>query len=42
MNRYLERQLETGLWDLKLLRSKDKDLPYWIALAIYRIFKNFY
>ena len=37
-----ERQLENGLWDLKLLKTKDKDLPLWIALAICRIFKNFY
>lgn len=37
-----KRQLENGLWDLKLLRSKDKDLPYWIALVICRIFKNLF
>ncbi|MFX1572811.1 MAG: hypothetical protein ACFFB0_08680 [Promethearchaeota archaeon] len=36
------RQLESGLFDFKLLKTKDKDLPYWIALAICRIFKNFY
>ncbi len=36
------RQLENGLWDLKLLKTKDKDLPLWITLAICRIFKNFY
>ncbi|MHA2392602.1 MAG: prenyltransferase/squalene oxidase repeat-containing protein [Promethearchaeota archaeon] len=36
-----DRQLENGLWDLKLLRTKDKYLPFWIALIICRIFKNF-
>lgn len=37
-----DRQLENGLWDLKLLKTKDKDLPIWIALAVCRIFKKFY
>jgi len=42
LNTLREKQLENGLWDLKLLKTKDKDLPLWIALAICRIFKNFY
>jgi len=42
LNTLRERRLENGLWDLKLLKTKDKDLPLWIALAICRIFKNFY
>jgi len=42
LNILRDRQLETGLWDLKLLKTKDKDLPLWIALVICRIFKNFY
>ncbi|MFX1326532.1 MAG: hypothetical protein ACFE91_00110 [Promethearchaeota archaeon] len=37
-----DRQLENGLWDLKLLRTKDKDLHLWIALVVCRIFKKFY
>ena len=37
-----DKQLENGLWDLKLLRNRDKDLSLWIALLICRIFKNFY
>ncbi len=37
-----ERQLENGLWNLKLLKTKDKNLPFWIALAICRIFKRLY
>lgn len=36
-----ERQLDNGLWDLKLLKAKNKDLPLWIALAICRVFKGF-
>lgn len=35
-------QLENGLFDLKLLKTKDKDLPLWIALLICRIFKNYF
>ncbi len=42
LNILRDRQLENGLWDLKLLKTKDKDLPLWIALAICRIFKKFY
>ena len=42
LNILMDRQLENGLWDLKLLRTKDKDLPLWIALAICRIFKNYH
>jgi Squalene-hopene cyclase C-terminal domain len=36
------RQTDTGLFNLKLLRGKDKDLKYWICLAICRVFKRFY
>jgi hypothetical protein len=42
LNTLRERQLKNGLWDLKLLRTRDKDLPLWVALAICRIFKKFY
>jgi len=42
LNTLRDKQLENGLWDLKLLKTKDKDLPLWIALAICRIFKNMY
>lgn len=37
-----DRQLDNGLFDLKLLKTKDKDLPFWIALVICRVFKNYY
>ncbi|MFX1376880.1 MAG: hypothetical protein ACFFA0_13830 [Promethearchaeota archaeon] len=42
LNELRNRQLENGLWDLKLLRTKDKDLPYWVALSVCRIFKNYF
>jgi len=42
LNTLKDRQLENALWNLKLLKTKDKDLPLWIALAICRIFKNMY
>jgi hypothetical protein len=41
LNWLKERQMKSGLWDLKLLRTRDKDLPLWITLVICRIFKNF-
>jgi len=37
-----DKQLKSGLWDLKLLKTKDKNLSLWINLAICRIFKRFY
>ncbi|MBN1216232.1 MAG: hypothetical protein JXA99_12430 [Candidatus Lokiarchaeota archaeon] len=36
------RQIESGLWDFKLLKSKDKDLIYWISLKICMISKKFF
>ena len=37
-----DKQLESGMWDLKLLKTKDQDFSLWINLAICRIFKRFY
>ena len=37
-----DKQSESGMWDLKLLKTKDKNLSLWINLAICRIFKRFY
>ncbi|MBY9008503.1 MAG: hypothetical protein KGD74_01395 [Candidatus Lokiarchaeota archaeon] len=37
-----DKQSESGMWDLKLLKTKDKNLSWWINLAICRIFKRFY
>lgn len=36
------RQKDDGLFDLKIVRGGDKDLNYWICLAICRLFKRFY
>ncbi len=34
------RQLENGLFDIKLLKAKDRDSIYWSCLAICRVFKR--
>ena len=36
---FTTRQCKDGLWELSLLRGKDKDTPLWISLAICRVFK---
>jgi hypothetical protein len=35
------RQKDDGLFELRLLRDKDKDLKFWVCLAICRLFKRF-
>jgi hypothetical protein len=35
------RQNDDGLFELKLLKGKDKDLKFWVCLAICRLFKRF-
>jgi Squalene-hopene cyclase C-terminal domain/Prenyltransferase and squalene oxidase repeat len=42
LNFLRSRQTDNGLFNLKLLRGRDKDLKYWICLAICRVFKRFY
>ncbi|MFX0082669.1 MAG: prenyltransferase/squalene oxidase repeat-containing protein [Candidatus Hodarchaeota archaeon] len=42
LNFLRDRQLDNGLWDLKLLRTKDKDLTFWVALSVCKIFKNYF
>ncbi|MFW9993835.1 MAG: hypothetical protein ACFFD4_17455 [Candidatus Odinarchaeota archaeon] len=42
LNWFTDRQQSNGSWELKLLKTKDKDLPQWISLAICRILKRFY
>lgn len=37
LNWFEKRQQDDGLWDLSLLRNKDKALKYWLALAICRV-----
>ena len=39
---FASKQQKKGAWELKTVRAKDKDLDYWIALAICRVFKRFY
>ena len=36
-----ENQQPDGLWDLKLLKTGDKELRIWLALAVCRVFKRF-
>jgi len=38
----IDKQSESGMWDLKLLKTKDQNLSLWINLAICRIFKRFH
>jgi hypothetical protein len=37
----INSQQESGLWNVHLVRGKDKDLNLWIAVAICRVFKRF-
>ena len=37
----VKAQSESGLWNVHLVRGKDKDLNLWIALAICRVIKRF-
>jgi len=39
---FVERQESNGLWRLRMLKTKDKDLSLWLALAISRVFERFY
>lgn len=39
---FVDKQQTDGTWRLKLLKTKDKYLSRWIALAICRVFKRFY
>ncbi|MDI6645289.1 MAG: hypothetical protein QME14_09555 [Methanobacteriaceae archaeon] len=42
LNWLVEIQIKDGTFDLKLLMTRDKDLKFWITLAICRIFKRYY
>ncbi len=37
-----DMQNEDGNFNLKITRGSDKDLPYWICLAVCRLFKRYY
>ncbi len=41
LNWLKSRQEDDGLFDLKLQKGKDKDLKFWLCLAICRLFKRF-
>jgi len=41
LNRLAGMQGEDGLFNLKLLKTGDKDLKFWICLAVCRVFKRF-
>jgi squalene cyclase len=41
INWLINAQLENGLWNVHLVRGKDKNLHLWIALAICRVLKRF-
>ncbi len=38
---FINLQRENGLWEVHLVRGKDKDLNLWIAIAICRVIKRF-
>lgn len=39
---FVENQQKNGLWDLKILKGRNKDIiRLWLALAICRVFKRF-
>ena len=42
LNWLKDKQKEDGLFNLKIVRGKDKANPYWISLAVCRLFKGFY
>ncbi len=42
LNWFISKQEQNGLWKLKTLRGKDKEVDFWISLAICRVFKRFY
>jgi hypothetical protein len=41
MDWLINAQNENGLWNVHLMKGKDKDLSLWIALAICRVVKRF-
>ena len=39
---FVDKQEKNGLWKLRMLRGKGKDLHFWLDLAVCRVFKRFY
>ena len=42
LNWLAQKQENDGTWNVKLLRTRDKDLKFWIGYVITRTFKRFY
>jgi hypothetical protein len=42
LNFLRDKQNENGNFNLKITRGRDKDLPYWICLAVCRLFKRYH
>lgn len=42
LNWLTQKQENDGTWNVKLLRTRDKDLKFWICYVITRTFKRFY
>jgi Squalene-hopene cyclase C-terminal domain len=42
LDHLINKQQSNGLFNLKLLRGKDKDLKYWISMVICRIIRRYY
>lgn len=42
LNFLRDKQNENGTFNLKITRGSDKDLPYWVCLAVCRLFKRYY
>jgi hypothetical protein len=39
---FVVQQRPSGLWELKMLRTADKELAHWVSLAICRVIKRLY
>ena len=42
LNWLVKKQEPNGTFNLKLLRTRDKNLKYWVTLAVCRIFKKYF
>jgi hypothetical protein len=39
---FVAQQRPSGLWELKMLKTADKELAHWLSLAICRVIKRLY
>jgi hypothetical protein len=42
VNWFVHKQRSNGLWKVRILKGQDKDLHFWLDLAICRVFKRFF